>query len=91
MCEKKKKPKLKRKRKRKNPINPAHYRAYGKTYEPIKVIEAWSLPYNLGSMLKYIARYRLKHEDKQNQLNDLRKAKWFLEREIMLQTKKILR
>lgn len=36
--------------------HPEHYQMQDKTYEPYKVINAWNLDFNLGSVLKYIAR-----------------------------------
>lgn len=55
---------------------PPHY-----TYaaiEPIDVIEAWGLGFHLGNAVKYIARA----EHKGRQLEDLQKARWYLDREI---------
>ena len=56
--------------------HPKHYN-HGK-YEVIDVIEDWELGFSLGNSIKYIAR--AKH--KANELEDLRKAKWYLEHEI---------
>jgi hypothetical protein len=56
--------------------HPPHYRGNG--IEPIKVIEAWGLGFNLGNAVKYIAR----HEHKGTALADLEKAAWYLNREI---------
>ena len=61
-----------------DPVNsPAHY-AEGRQYEPIAVIEDWELGYRLGNALKYISRAGRK----QNTLEDLKKAAWYLSREI---------
>lgn len=49
--------------------------------EPITVIEAWRLPYHLGNVLKYLARAGHKGDT----LEDLRKARWYLDRYIALQ------
>ena len=57
--------------------NPSHY-AEGRQYEPINVIEDWELNYRLGNALKYISRAGRKN----NTVEDLRKAVWYLEREI---------
>lgn len=46
--------------------------------EPIDVIEDWRLDYHLGNAVKYIARC----EYKENKINDLKKAIWYIEREI---------
>lgn len=61
--------------------HPQHYGG-DTTYEVIKVIEAWELDNNfcLGNVIKYISRAGKKNEDKT--LEDLKKAKWYLEREI---------
>ena len=56
--------------------SPKHYNQ-GK-FEVIDVIEDWKLGFNLGNAIKYIARA----EYKNNRLEDLRKARWYLEREI---------
>lgn len=56
--------------------HPSHYNA-GK-YEVIDVIEDWRLNFNLGNSIKYIARAHHKGDP----ISDLRKAKWYLEREI---------
>ena len=56
--------------------HPAHY-CYSK-YEPKDVIRAWGLNFNLGSAVKYIARAGRKDDI----LQELNKAKQFLEFEI---------
>ena len=56
--------------------NPAHYTAGG--IETFDFIEAKKLGYNLGNVVKYITRSGLKG----NHLEDLRKAHWYLTREI---------
>ena len=56
--------------------HPAHY-CYSK-YEPKDVIRGWGLNFNLGSAVKYIARAGRKDDI----LQDLKKAKQFIEFEI---------
>lgn len=57
--------------------HPMHYG--GDTqYEAIKVIEAWQLGFCLGNAVKYICRAGKKGDA----LEDLRKARWYLDREI---------
>lgn len=56
---------------------PEHYVA-GRLHEPHLVIEDWGLNFNLGSVLKYIARYGRKEDD----LKDLLKARQYLDFEI---------
>lgn len=55
---------------------PDHYTATG--IEPIDVIETWGLGFRLGNCVKYIAR----HPHKGTPLEDLKKARWYLNREI---------
>lgn len=55
---------------------PPHYTAT--RVEPIDVIEAWGLGFHLGNCLKYIARCDLKGRP----IEDLEKARWYLDREI---------
>jgi len=59
----------------------SHPKYYGgdTTYEAIKVIEAWDLGFCLGNTVKYISRAGKKTPDK---LQDLKKAAWYLAREI---------
>lgn len=57
--------------------HPAYYKAGG--VEAIDVIEAWGLDFCLGNTVKYIARCGRKSE---NAVGDLKKAAWYLNREI---------
>lgn len=59
--------------------HPQHYGG-DTTYEVIKVIEAWGLGFHLGNTVKYISRAGKK--DKAKTLEDLKKAAWYLNREI---------
>lgn len=59
--------------------HPAHYGGADNPYEAIKVIEAWNLGFNLGNTVKYIAR----SGKKDVALQDLKKARWYLDREIL--------
>lgn len=61
-----------------NVDHPNHYGGKDNTYEAIKVIEAWKLGFNLGNTLKYIARADKKGDNVEN----LEKARWYLDREI---------
>jgi Protein of unknwon function (DUF3310) len=56
-----------------DPINPPHYRG---DYV-MRVIEDFGLGFCLGNVVKYI----LRHKDKAG-LEDLKKARWYLDREI---------
>jgi hypothetical protein len=61
-----------------NVNNPKHYQADDPAYETINVIEAWGLGFCLGNAVKYIARAGKKNDAAE----DLRKAIWYLEREL---------
>lgn len=56
--------------------HPQHYSAHG--IEPIEYIESHDLNFNLGNVIKYVSRAPFKGTE----LQDLKKAKWYLEREI---------
>lgn len=56
---------------------PSHY-CEGRKYEPIEVIKDWDLNFNLGNVVKYISRAGRKD----NILQDLKKAKFYLDWEI---------
>jgi len=60
-----------------NVNHPPHYKTGG--IETIDFIEAKELGYHLGNVIKYVTR--AKH--KGNELEDLKKAQWYLERAIM--------
>ena len=60
--------------------HPAHYGGEDNVYEVIKVIEAWELDFHLGNTVKYISRAGKKGSDKE--LQDLKKALWYLQRKI---------
>lgn len=58
--------------------NPNHYGG-DQVYEVIKVIEAWDCNFNIGNAVKYLGRYKKKF----NPTEDLKKAIWYIQREIM--------
>jgi hypothetical protein len=60
--------------------HPNHYGGAENVYEAIKVIENWDLDFHLGNTVKYISRAGKKGTDKE--LQDLKKALWYLERKI---------
>ncbi len=57
--------------------HPAHYGGEDDPHEAIKVIEAWGLGFHLGNAVKYIKRSPTK-----GGLEDIKKARWYLERYI---------
>jgi hypothetical protein len=62
-----------------DPVNhPSHYTASG--IETIDVIEAWDLDFCLGNAVKYISRAGKK--DPEKELEDLKKARWYVDRRI---------
>ncbi len=58
--------------------HPNHYGGKENVYEAIKVIEAWNLDFHLGNAVKYISRAG----KKDSIIQDLEKAKWYIERKI---------
>ena len=58
-----------------NVDHPGHY---NKGIEAIDVIESWDLNFNVGNVIKYMLRAPFKGE----QIQDLEKAKWYLDRHI---------
>jgi hypothetical protein len=66
--------------------NPDHYGGKDNIYEVIKVIEAWDLGFSLGNVIKYVGRAGKKNKEKE--LEDLKKALWYLQNHIKkLETK----
>jgi hypothetical protein len=63
--------------------HPEHYQ-FGddKTYEVVNVCEAWNLDADayIFNVVKYVARAGLKDSDKE--IQDLKKALWYLNRKI---------
>ena len=59
----------------KNVSHPSHY---NQGIEPIEVIESWDLNFSLGNAIKYILRSPYKGK----QIEDLEKARWYIDREI---------
>jgi Protein of unknwon function (DUF3310) len=67
--------------------HPTHYGGASNVYEVIKVIEALEMDFHLGNTFKYIARAGKKETDKE--IQDLKKAVWYLQRKIeLLESKK---
>ena len=59
--------------------HPSHYNTG--SIEVIDAIEDWQLGFHAGNVVKYVARYRHK-----NGIEDLKKAAWYLNRLIELET-----
>ena len=60
-----------------DPVNPTHYTRF--PVEPIEILEC--LPYNRASAAKYIIRCEAKGDNK-DAITDLKKAIWFIQREL---------
>ncbi len=58
--------------------HPQHYGGKDNPFEAIKVIEAWKLGFCLGNTIKYISRAGKKDDT----IQELEKALWYLKREI---------
>ena len=56
--------------------HPPHYNQGN--IEVIDAIEDWGLDFNAGNVVKYVAR----HQHKAEPLEDLKKARWYLDRII---------
>ena len=61
-----------------NPIQPSYYGSKG--VQPIDIIEDQNLTFNSGNVVKYVARAGKK--SKETEIQDLQKAKFYLDREI---------
>jgi hypothetical protein len=57
-------------------INPSHYKSHPSGVEAITITECFN--FNLGNAIKYIWRAGMKDAT----LQELQKAKWYLDREI---------
>jgi hypothetical protein len=66
--------------KEKDAINPEHYRTHPSGIEAIQITE--HMNFCLGNAMKYLWRSDLK-----GGIEDLQKAKWYIEREIQRRSK----
>lgn len=62
--------------------SPKHYNTG--SIEVIDAIEDWNLGFHAGNVVKYVAR----HQHKGDPIEDLRKARWYLDRLIETMSKK---
>jgi len=58
--------------------HPDHYQSIEGEIEVIDIIESYALDFHLGNVIKYVLRADWKDDD----IKDLKKALWYLEREI---------
>ena len=56
--------------------HPPHY---NKGIETTTYIDSWGMGFSQGNVIKYVTRYNLKHDTKEKQLEDLKKARWYLD------------
>ena len=63
----------------KNPTTPEYYNS---SVQPLDLIEAWNLNFHLGNVVKYICRAGRK--DPATEIEDLKKAMFYLKRWIEL-------
>jgi hypothetical protein len=56
---------------------PEHYHRY--EIQPVEFIMKNNLPYAEGNVVKYICRWRHKHQTREGKLDDLRKAKQYID------------
>ena len=63
--------------------HPDHYNIPG-SIEVIDFIESWSLDFNEGNVVKYVTR----HRHKSDALEDLKKARFYIDRLIALQERR---
>lgn len=61
--------------------HPKHYNSHPSGIECIDVVE--HMPFNIGNAVKYLWRCGLKGDE----VEDLRKSVWYIEREIQRRTK----
>ena len=65
---------------KKDNVNPAHYQTG--SIEVIDFILDQKMSYLIASATKYLCRYPHKHKAGEGRLDDLRKARWFIEKQI---------
>ena len=58
-------------------INPKHYSRY--KIQPIQFIIGNEIPYCEANVIKYLCRWRTKHKDMEGKLEDLKKAKQYID------------
>ena len=74
--------KLMEEKNKENVNHPKHYTVKG--IEPIEYIESHDFNFNLGNVIKYVSRA----DYKGSEIEDLKKAKWYLEKEIETRIKR---
>ena len=59
-------------------FNPPHYTS-GRKIQPIDVIEDWKMNYHISTAIAYLSRAGRKSKD---EIQDLEKASWYINRRI---------
>lgn len=62
--------------------HPSHYGGEGNPLEVVNILEHYELNHHLASAVEYILRARAKHPTLAGYLRDLKKARWWLDRQI---------
>lgn len=62
--------------------HPSHYGGENNPYEVIKIIEAWNSDFYIGNVIKYSLRAGRGKSCKELEIQDLKKAVWYLNRKI---------
>ena len=57
----------------------AHPPHYNKGIETNDYIKSWDMSYAQGNIIKYVTRYPHKSENRESQVTDLKKARWYVE------------
>lgn len=65
-----------------DPINPNHYKDLGAKCECGKIIECIDITENFNFTVGNAIKYLWRADYKQNKLQDLKKAAWYINREI---------
>lgn len=68
-------------------VGGVHYKQFD--YETWDVIVDWDLGYLDGNVVKYLSRWRHKHEDPEKQIEDLKKARHYLDKLIEIEEQRL--
>ena len=63
-----------------DPINPSHYKQHPSGIEAIEITQHYN--FCIGNAIKYLWRNGLKKDEGSSAVKDLKKAIWYIEREI---------
>jgi hypothetical protein len=57
-------------------LHPPHY---NKGIETNDYIKSWEMSYAQGNIIKYVTRYPYKYSNRESQVSDLKKARWYID------------